>query len=77
MASATRLFVGNIPESSEENELRKAFTKFGEITSLDLKFKNNDVTQNKFAFISMSASNIAIESCKYKFYCLYHNIRTR
>uniref|UniRef100_A0A2A4JLV8 RRM domain-containing protein n=1 Tax=Heliothis virescens TaxID=7102 RepID=A0A2A4JLV8_HELVI len=64
MISATRLFVGNLPENTEENELHKAFSVFGEITNLDLKSKPGDSNESKkFAFVSISAGNTDVESC--------------
>lgn len=64
MISATRLFVGNLPENTQENELHKAFSVFGEITNLDLKCKPGDTNESKkFAFVSISAGNSDVESC--------------
>lgn len=65
MISATRLFVGNLPENTEANDLRSAFSVFGEITNLDLKSKPGDGNESKkFAFVSLSADNVTVESCK-------------
>lgn len=65
MISATRLFVGNLPENTEEKELYSAFSHFGEITSVDLKCKPGDTKESKkFAFVSLSADNGNVESCK-------------
>ncbi|XP_013162495.1 PREDICTED: probable RNA-binding protein CG14230, partial [Papilio xuthus] len=64
MAFHTRLFVGNIPKSLSESDLRGAFTSYGEIINLDLKQKpgaEND--EKRFAFITLSASNYEVESC--------------
>ncbi|XP_050550638.1 probable RNA-binding protein CG14230 isoform X6 [Spodoptera frugiperda] len=64
MISATRLFVGNLPENTEEKELYSAFSHFGEITSVDLKCKPGDTKESKkFAFVSLSADNGNVESC--------------
>lgn len=63
---ATRLFVGNLPENTSENDLRSAFTSYGEITTLDLKTKTATGNESKkFAFVSLSSSNYSIEACKY------------
>lgn len=65
MISATRLFVGNLPENTEEKELYSAFSHFGEITNVDLKCKPGDTKESKkFAFVSLSADNGNVESCK-------------
>lgn len=66
MISATRLFVGNLPKNTEVNDLHSAFSVFGKITNLDLKSKPGDDNVNKkFAFVSLSADNPSVESCKY------------
>ncbi|XP_075981368.1 putative RNA-binding protein CG14230 [Anticarsia gemmatalis] len=68
MISATRLFVGNLPDNTQEKELQSAFSVFGEITNLDLKSKaGTDNESKKFAFVSLSASNADIESCIKRF----------
>lgn len=65
MISATRLFVGNLPGDTETNELQSAFSVFGKITNLDLKSKPGIGNEDKkFAFVSLSANNVNVESCK-------------
>ncbi|XP_063367065.1 nucleolar protein 8 [Cydia amplana] len=62
--SQTRLFVGNLPNTFEQNELRSAFSKFAEVTNLDIKSK--PATENegsKFAFVTISGANNEIEAC--------------
>ncbi|KAH9642504.1 hypothetical protein HF086_008914 [Spodoptera exigua] len=64
MISATRLFVGNLPDNTEEKELYSAFSSFGEITNVDLKCKPGDAKESKkFAFVTLSAGNGEVESC--------------
>ncbi|XP_072942908.1 probable RNA-binding protein CG14230 [Epargyreus clarus] len=64
MIPATRLFVGNLPDRVNANELREAFSAFGEITGLDIKTKSAVENHKKpFAFVTLSASNYDIESC--------------
>lgn len=72
---ATRLFVSNLPDNAEENDLREAFSAYGEITNLDLKCKSNNESkdQKKFAFITLSGSNYEIESCIKHFSCADFN----
>ncbi|XP_063626657.1 nucleolar protein 8 [Cydia splendana] len=60
----TRLFVGNLPNSFEENELRSVFSKFAEVTNLDIKSKpaaGNEAS--KFAFVTISGANNDVEAC--------------
>ncbi|XP_059060755.1 probable RNA-binding protein CG14230 isoform X2 [Achroia grisella] len=64
MSLQTRLFVGNLPESTNENEIRSAFSVYGKITNCDIKSKtSNDNQQKLFAFVTLSATNYDIESC--------------
>lgn len=64
MKFATRLFVGNLPENTEEKDVLSAFSVFGEVSTLDLKTKQSAENEcKKFAFVSLSASNENIESC--------------
>lgn len=61
---STRLFVGNLPQNTEEKELYSAFSSFGKVTSVDLKCKPDDAKESKkFAFVSLSADNGNVESC--------------
>lgn len=63
---STRLFVGNLPEDTSENDLRTAFSSYGGISALDLKTKSATGNESKkFAFVSLSGSNYDIEACKY------------
>lgn len=73
MAVPTRLFVGNLPDITVEDDLKTAFGSFGEITNIDLKSKPGDQNKsNKFAFISICASNANIESCKWIKSCIIY-----
>ncbi|XP_026321007.1 probable RNA-binding protein CG14230 isoform X2 [Hyposmocoma kahamanoa] len=62
-ASEIRLFVGNIPEIANEQEVFAAFSTFGEIIKFDLKSRNEGENKKSFAFITLSASNKEVESC--------------
>lgn len=63
--SEIRLFVGNIPENTNQRDVAAAFSTFGEIVKLDLKSRNEGDNQKCFAFVTLSASNYEVESCKY------------
>ncbi|XP_038211039.1 probable RNA-binding protein CG14230 [Zerene cesonia] len=63
MVLTTRLFVGNLPENANENDLRSAFSSYGDITTVDIKCKADEENKKKFAFITLSASENYIESC--------------
>lgn len=61
---ATRLFIGNLPDNTAEDDLQRAFSIYGQIKNLDLKSKSAVGTEKKFAFITISGSNYDIETCK-------------
>ncbi|XP_061720360.1 nucleolar protein 8 [Cydia pomonella] len=62
--SKTRLFVGNLPNNFEENELRSVFSKFAEVTNLDIKSKPAAENEaSKFAFVTISGANNDVEAC--------------
>ncbi|XP_063540550.1 nucleolar protein 8 [Cydia strobilella] len=62
--SQTRLFVGNLPNDFEENELRSVFSKFAEVTNLDIKSKPAAENEtSKFAFVTISGANNDVEAC--------------
>lgn len=63
-SSETRLFVGNIPENTNQGEVAAAFRTFGEIVKLDLKSRNEGENKKCFAFVTLSASYYDVESCK-------------
>lgn len=65
MASATRLFVSNLPENIDNNSLKDIFSSYGEVTNFDLKSKPGVENDKKtFAFVTISASNYNVESCE-------------
>jgi RNA recognition motif-containing protein len=55
------IYVGNLPYTVTENELREAFVAFGEVSSVNL-ITDRDTGQSKgFAFVEM-ASNASADS---------------
>ncbi|KAI5643002.1 RNA recognition motif domain-containing protein [Phthorimaea operculella] len=63
MPIQTRLFVGNLPDATSENDLRSAFSAYGEVTNLDLKTKAADDDKRNFAFVTLSSTPEIVESC--------------
>ncbi|XP_047996834.1 probable RNA-binding protein CG14230 [Leguminivora glycinivorella] len=62
--SQTRLFVGNLPNNFKENELHSVFSKFAQVTNLDIKSKPAAENEgSKFAFVTISGANNDIEAC--------------
>ncbi|KAJ2948429.1 hypothetical protein O0L34_g7672 [Tuta absoluta] len=63
MPIQTRLFVGNLPDKTNEKDLRAAFSAYGQVTNLDLKTKAADDDRRNFAFVTLSGTQDIIESC--------------
>ncbi len=60
-----RLYVGNIPFSATEDELRDAFARHGAVTSVDVIMDRETGRPRGFAFIEMedpSAADAAIQA---------------
>lgn len=65
MSSETRLFVGNLSQNTSEDVLRTAFSKYGQVTNLDIKSKADSGNETKkFAFVTISGTHYDIETCK-------------
>ena len=65
MDMGKRLYVGNIPFSASEDELREAFAAHGEVTAVDVIMDRETGRPRGFAFVEMadeSAARAAIES---------------
>lgn len=60
-----RLYVGNIPFSASEEELREAFGRHGDVASVDVIMDRETNRPRGFAFVEMaeeSAARAAIEA---------------
>lgn len=58
----TRIFVGNLPHSASESEVRALFSKYGHVSSVQIK---TDVATNRprgFAFVLMPSMDEADEA---------------
>jgi len=54
-----RLYVGNIPFSATEDELRAAFAEHGDVTTVDVIMDRETGRPRGFAFIEMSEAQAA------------------
>lgn len=61
---STRLYVGNIPFSSTEEELREVFARYGSVTEVKLMTDRETGRPRGFAFVSMdeTGASDAIEA---------------
>jgi RNA recognition motif-containing protein len=58
------IYVGNLPYSATEDELRTAFAAFGEVSSVNL-ITDRDTGQSKgFAFVEMTENSAADSAIK-------------
>jgi len=58
------IYVGNLPYSATEDELRNAFAAFGEVSSVNL-ITDRDTGQSKgFAFVEMAENSAADSAIK-------------
>jgi cold-inducible RNA-binding protein len=58
----TRIFVGNLPHTATESEIRSLFSRFGHVSSVQIK---TDIATNKprgFAFVTMPSMEDAEEA---------------
>ncbi|XP_055546817.1 probable RNA-binding protein CG14230 [Wyeomyia smithii] len=60
-----RLFVGNIPQGTSEQELKQEFSAYGPVTAIDLKCKPNPLTNSvdTFAFVNIELDERAVRTC--------------
>lgn len=56
---ATRLYVGNLPYTAEEQQLRQMFAAFGEVVEVRLVTDRDSGQSKGFAFVEMSTDEAA------------------
>ena len=57
-----KIYVGNMSYDTTEDQLREAFTAFGEVTSVNIITDKYDGKPKGFAFIEMAQKSEAIEA---------------
>ncbi|XP_053695071.1 probable RNA-binding protein CG14230 [Sabethes cyaneus] len=60
-----RLFVGNIPSGTSEQELEQEFSAYGAVSAIDLKSKPNPLTGSvdTFAFVNIELDEQSVRRC--------------
>ncbi|XP_052894993.1 probable RNA-binding protein CG14230 [Anopheles moucheti] len=76
-----RLFVGNIPAETTEQELRKEFGAYGSVESLEIKTKTNSLNDSvdTFCFVTLQTEDRIVPQCikefqQQKFKGVYLNV---
>lgn len=64
-----RLFVGNIPGGTSEQELKNEFSSYGPVRGIDLKSKPNPLTgsEDTFAFVNVELDERTLRQCLEEF----------
>lgn len=52
----TKMYVGNLPFSASESELRQLFSPYGEVTDIHLPMDRESGRPRGFAFVSMDSA---------------------
>ena len=62
-----RLFLGNLPDGVGENDIRKRFDRFGQVSSVEIKVKkiNDGKESSTFAFVELATSALQLDQCRY------------
>ncbi|XP_059620805.1 probable RNA-binding protein CG14230 [Phlebotomus argentipes] len=64
----TRLFVGNLPPKTTEEELSQEFGAYGKVSSVDIKEKQNaNNSSSKFAFVTIEMASTMVQQCIQEF----------
>lgn len=61
----TRLYVGNLPPTVTDGDLREAFDRYGQVTQVDLVLERGTGRPRGFGFVEMeeaSSAQVAIEA---------------
>lgn len=64
-AETKRVFVGNLPPDITQTDIRKRFSKFGNVLSVEIKHRSDS---SSFAFLDFKTDEDKLNSCKI---CLY------
>jgi cold-inducible RNA-binding protein len=59
---ATRLYVGNLPYTADEQQLRQVFAAFGDVVEVHLVTDRDSGQSKGFAFVEMSTNQAAADA---------------
>ncbi|KFB43752.1 AGAP001261-PA-like protein [Anopheles sinensis] len=65
MLKSHRLFIGNIPKGTTEDELKEEFCAYGVVESIEIKQKSNPVSDvvDIFGFVTLQADDYTVGCC--------------
>ena len=64
--NSTRLFVGNLPPDTREEQIKEVFGFYGLCKNVDLKSKKSKLEEEEaevFAFVNMEIEDNMVEQC--------------
>ena len=61
-----RLFIGNIPAGTSEQELRQEFSAYGNVEAIEIKTKTNPLNDSvdTFGFVTLQTEDHIVPQCK-------------
>ena len=64
-----RLYIGGLPESALDGDLKTKFAEFGTVKSVEIKCKENYGSRRFFAYIDLDTDESRLGRCKYDDHC--------
>lgn len=64
MRATTRIYVGNLPFSSDEDELTAIFSPYGVVVGVELIVKRDNGRPRGFAYVEMASRDEAAEAIR-------------
>jgi len=62
-----RVFLGNLPEHSTEEDVRQRLLKYGTVDSVEIKHKKEfgkDTIVSTFAYVNLETEELTLQHCK-------------
>lgn len=62
-----RIFISDLPPNITEEDIKEKFSKFGSVSSLEIKQRKQITIKNKYptyAYINLNIDNYSLQQCK-------------